>query len=491
MDAHELPSSSTQPVQIGDVVTLTVEQLGLNGDGLCRINNYVVFVPGALPAEEVEVEIVSAGRKNGRGILREVVTPSETRVDPGCRHFGECGGCQLQHLDYQEQLRFKTETVRKRLQHTLERDDVPVQACLGPSEPWGNRNRIALQVTEEFGQLVAGLFQRRSRRVIPIQECPVSDPAGLQVAIDAVDAARRVGFEAWDPRTEAGTLRTVLTRTTSRGETAATLVLCNKNRREIADLCDEEFGAIGLAINVNKGDQQRLLGRHTEFIKGEEFTLEEVNGIRFRLAPAGWFRNNHFTAEAVARTVREFVDPIAGATIVDLYSGMGFFALTLADGVDRVIAIEDNPRAIADARASIELNKAKNVQVREGKVEQLLPTVEGKVYAMVVDPPDEGCGRFVLNMITKDVRPERLVYVSQNPEVFAEEVAVFTQRGFNLRAVQPIDAGPHTSALEVVALFEARIVKGKRRSSIAQARRLLKRMRDQDVGDENPAQDKS
>jgi len=432
---------------------------------------------------------VSAGRKNGRGVLREVVTASETRVDPRCQHFGECGGCQLQHLDYPEQLRFKTEIVLKRLQHTLERDEVPVQTCLGPSEPWGQRNRIALQVTEEFGQLVAGLFRRRSRRVIPIQECPVSEPAGLQVAIDAVDAARRAGFDAWDPRTEAGTLRTVLTRTTSRGKTAATVVVSHKNRRELADLCADEFGAVGLAININKGDQQRLLGRHTEFIKGEEFSMEEVNGIQFRLAPAGWFRNSHFTAAAVAKTVREFVDPVPEATIVDLYAGMGFFALTLADGVKQVIAIEDNPRAIADARASIELNKISNVQVREGEVEQLLPTIEEKVYAMVVDPPSEGCGRDVLNMITKDVRPERLVYVSQNPEVFAEEVAVFTQRGFNLRAVQPIDAGPHTSALEVIALFEARIVKGKRRSSIAQARRLLKRMRDQDADDEDPTQD--
>lgn len=480
MDPHDQPPAFTQPVQIGDVVTLIVEQLGLNGDGLCRINNYVVFVPGALPGEEIEVEIVSAGRKNGRGELQSVLTPSEHRVDPRCQHFGECGGCQLQHLDYQEQLRFKTETVRKRLQHALDKEEIPVLDCLGPSEPWGHRNRVALQVTEEFGQLVAGLFQRRSRRVIPIQECPVSEPGGLQVAIDAVDAARRAGLDAWDPRTEAGTLRTVLTRTSSRGETSATIVLRNKDPREIDELCAEGFGAIGLSININRGDQQRLLGRHTEFLKGEEFTHELVRGVKFRLSPAGWFRNSHFAAQAAAKTVREFVEPIPGATVVDLYSGMGFFALTLADGVGQVIAIEENPRAIADARASIELNGIRNVQFREGAVEQVLPGVKDKIYAMIVDPPKEGCGRYTINMITKDARPERLIYVSQNPEVFAEEVAVFTQRGFNLRAVQPIDTGPHTSAMEVVALFEARIEQGKRRSSIAQARRLLKRMKDED-----------
>lgn len=490
MDPQERSSTFTQPVQIGDVVTLNVEQLGLNGDGLCRINNYVVFVPGTLPDEEVEVEIVSAGRKNGRGILKSVVTPSEHRVDPRCQHFGDCGGCQMQHLDYQQQLQFKTETILARLQHSLEQEDLPVETCLGPSDPWGHRNRIALQVTEEFGQLVAGLFQRRSRQVIPIQECPVSDPAGLQVAIDAVDAARRAGFDAWDPRTESGTLRTILTRTTSSGDTAATVVLRSRDQRDIEELCSEGFGAIGLAININSGDPQRLLGRHTEFIKGEEFTQEDVAGTKFRLAPAGWFRNSHFTAQAVAKTVREFVDPIPGATVVDLYAGMGFFALTLADAVGQVIAIEENPRAIADARASIELNGVRNVQLREGKVEQLLPEIKEKVYAMIVDPPSDGCGRFMLNMITKDIRPERLVYVSQNPEVFAEEVAIFTQRGFNLRTVRPIDAGPHTSAVEVVALFEARIVQGKRRSSIAQARRLLNRMRNQDAEGKNPEQDK-
>ena len=318
MNSHDHSGTSTQPVQIGDVVPLTVEQLGLNGDGLCRINNYVIFVPGALPDEDVEVEIVSAGRKHGRGVLTSVETPAESRVDPRCQHFGECGGCQLQHLDYQAQLRFKTEAILSRLQHTLEREDVPVATCLGPSDPWGQRNRIALQVTEEFGQLVAGLFQRRSRQIIPIKECPVSEPGGLQVAVDGVDAARRAGIDAWDPRTEAGTLRTILTRTTSGGETAATVVVRHKDQREISELCAEGFGAISLAINVNQGDQQRLLGRHTEFLKGEEFTQEEILGTRFRLAPAGWFRNCHFTAatrEIYRKTSRENANSVKSMVV--------------------------------------------------------------------------------------------------------------------------------------------------------------------------------
>ena len=170
--------------------------------------------------------------------------------------------------------------------------------------------------------------------------------------------------------------------------------------------------------------------------------------------------------------------PIPGAIVADLYSGGGALSLAVADDVAKVFAIEEQPRAVEDAIASVRANGIENVFVREGKVEQHLPDLKKhSLYAAILDPPPDGCGRYVINALAKVVRPERLIYVSQNPQSFAEEAVVFEDRGYRLTSVRPIDSAPHTSAIELVALFESSMQGGKRRSTISQARRLLDRVR--------------
>lgn len=481
MDSPPDSFESTQPVRPGDVIPLVVERLGDNGDGMCRVQNYVVWVSGVLPGEHVDVEIVAAGRKNGRGIVREIKQTSAARVEPRCAHYGECGGCQLQHLDYQAQLAFKTETVASHLRHALGREEVPVRACIGPDDPWGHRNRIALQVTERHGQLAGGLYRRRSRELIEITECPVSHPDGLGVALHAVEAARGIGVEAWDPRTDAGTLRTALVRTNSQHRSELTLVVRHKDDAEIAGILAADIAAHSIHLNLNNASRERMLGRYGEHLAGEEFFTEVVAGRTLRLSAAAWLRTSTFGLERTAALVRELLEPIPGARVLDLYSGVGVFALAIADLAAEVIGIEEHPRAILDAIASAKASGIENVQFRKGKVEPHLRDMKGeKVFATIMDPPPEGCGRFVINILAKEVRPERLIYVSQSPTSFAEDTAVFEDRGFRLTAVHPIDSAPHTASVELVALFESSVQSGKRRSSISQARRLLKRVRDEE-----------
>ena len=384
----------------------------------------------------------------------------------------------MQHLEYAEQLAFKTKKVEGQLKHALDCDEVPVAPCVGPEVPWGVRSRIALQITDRHGQLQAGLFRRRSRELIEINECPASDPAGLAVAQNAVEAARAAGVEAWDHRTDGGTLRTALVRTNSTGQSELTLITRRRDARELRELQRAEFGAESVFLNMNEGDRERLLGWQTSHFAGNRKFHTEVAGKKLILSSAAWLRTSTFAVDKIAELVRELVAPIPGAIVADLYSGSGALALAVADDVAKVFAIEEQPRAVEDAIASLEANGIENVFFREGKVEQHLPELRShKLYAAILDPPAEGVGRYVINVLAKVTRPERLIYVSQNPHTFAEEAVVLEDRGYRLTTVRPIDPAPHTGAIELVALFESSMQGGKRRSSISQARRLLDRVR--------------
>ncbi|MCB9869854.1 MAG: 23S rRNA (uracil(1939)-C(5))-methyltransferase RlmD [Planctomycetes bacterium] len=476
------PFEAAVPVRPGDTVELLGERWNAAGECVATLDGYEIRVEDLLPGERADVQVLAAAREHGRGVVRTLIEAVAERADPSCAHFGGCSGCTMQHVEHSAQLRMKTETVRQRFQRALEREDVPVADCLGPHEPFGDRHRLALQIHELHGQLAGGLPRLRSGAPFELTECPATDPAALRVARAAVDAAHRLGIEAWNPRNDAGTLRAVITRSNGAGDVVVTLVVRDARRGEhralVDALCAEPIGARGVSVNVNPGGRDRLLGPRTEHAAGDAGIEESIGDTRFVLAHNGFFRSSRFTAAAVVETVQRLVEPNRDALVLDLYSGMGLLALTLAPHTGRVVAIEEHPRAIHDAERSARANGLDNVEFRQTKVEGVLREFVGAgVHAVVLDPPPDGCGRFVLNALTKEVRPERIVYTSSSLDAIAEDTAVLVQRGYNLQAVQPIDAGPHTPAVECVVLCGRRLDKGKRVTSVAQARRLLRRLR--------------
>lgn len=484
MDEFRSSYQSTQPVQVGDRISLTCESLAEAGDGICRVQNYIVFVPGVLAGETAKVEITSAGRKHARGEVLEIEEASSERVEPRCAHFGDCGGCQWQHMSYAAQLEAKTETVRNELAYVLDRDpeDLPVQPALGVTDPWGQRNRIALQVQEQYGMLQGGLYRRRSREVVHVQDCPVSHPESLRVAQLGLELAREEGLEAWNPRNDAGTLRTLVCRANSRSETQLSLVVRQRSRREIQAFCDgaARLPITGLILNHNTGPQDKLFGRQTEILQGSEYQTEQVAGVTLRLSPGAWFRTANAAVENIAATVCAMVGTPKGR-VYDLYSGCGLLALALARaGCADVVGIEDFPRALADAQAGARLSELGAVRFEKDRVEDFVRDFRGDApKAVVLDPPAQGCGPFVLQNLARRVQPGRIVYVASTLSTLAIETRTLTKLGYTLSQVQPIDVAPHTTQVEAVALFEPKLggMYGKRQSSVAQARRLLDRIR--------------
>jgi 23S rRNA (uracil1939-C5)-methyltransferase len=258
------------------------------------------------------------------------------------------------------------------------------------------------------------------------------------------------------------------------------MVLRHFDKQELEGLRQASIATDSLCVNLNQEERSRLLGFRTECLRGEEVFNEVVAGNTLRLSPAAWLRTSAFGLETIATLVRRLMDPTPQALVLDLFAGVGTLGMTVARDVKEVFGIEEQSRAVADAVASAKANQLDNVTFRRGRVETILAGLPGrKIHGAILDPPPEGCGRFVLNLLTKEHRPERLIYLSQTPLVFAEEAALLESRGYRLTTVHPVDPAPHTSGVELVALFESSLQGGKRRASIAQARRLLDRVRSQ------------
>ncbi len=449
-----MSAASRVPVAIGDELELVVESVGDGPDALARVEGYILFVAGALPGERIRARVTSAGRKHGRADLLAVLAPSADRVEPRCRHFAVCGGCDWQHVAYPTQLAWKTERLRKTLRWALQREDVPVRDMVGPSDPWGQRTKLALHPRPGASPRTAGFFMRRSRDVVTIEECPVHEPAGLRVTLAARDAATKLGFRGWDPVRGHGELRALVTRSSERGDVQTTVVLHDEPGPTVDALAHEllRAGATTVAVNRNQEPFERLLGRRTRVLEGPPRLEERIGDVRYLASPGAFFQTSAFGAAFLVDAVRRLVDPPREAVILDLYCGGGLLGLALADRVARVIGVEENGAAVDDARASAKANRFRNCTFEAGPAERLAQAfVRQRLapFAVLLDPPRAGCDPRVLEAIVQ-LAPRCVFYVSCDPAAFGRDLALLTQRGFRLDVVEPLDMFPHTHHIEAV-----------------------------------------
>jgi len=444
---------------------VAIEGIGADADGIGKLSGYVIFVPFALPGERVRVRIVNANRKFGRGELIEVLRRSEERVEPRCEHFGVCGGCHLQHLTYAGQLKHKTAQVTNALEHAFGLVSPKVEPMRGPDDPWGQRTKIALHLRRMAGRLEAGLYSRRTRELVPIRECPATDPKGLRAGLAAVDLLDRSDLPAWVPWTDEGVLRSIVVRQ-SPGIGAQTTLVLRKDVEGREKIVSELLagGAMSVALSLNDGPTEMLLGRRTEVVGGEERLPIDVCGVRYLCSPGAFFQTSAWGAKFLVEAVRRLVAPPADARIVDLYCGGGLLGLALADRVREVLGLEENGRAIADATASAAANRFANTRFLRGPVEQTLRQIERdpRPFAVLLDPPREGCDPRVVGAVA-DLAPRRVLYVSCALEALARDLLEFRRLGYGATRIEPFDMFPHTAHVEAVALLERTELEAKRR----------------------------
>jgi 23S rRNA (uracil1939-C5)-methyltransferase len=421
------------------VVELTVEKGIYRGLGFGRVEGRALFVARGLPGDRVRARIKGVEAGFARATIEELLEPSQERRPAPCPHAAACGGCAYQELDYPAQLRLKEAILRESLARAGAPWDGPVAVTASPREAW--RTRASFHVSTSPAGVRVGLREEGSHRVVALDRClQVSDPMNHALAELRRGLARRPALAA-----RVGDIRLV------EPGAPGNVVACFEGDLAAADaplLLSLGEGAALAGLGYLVGAPQRR--RHV-CLSGASFVSSEVLGLRFRVHVQSFFQGNRFLVEALARTVRERTPP--GGSVLDLYSGVGLFALTLASQADRVLGVEGSQLAVEDAKANAEAAGLAMVRFRRADVVATLASLPAEPGERVIlDPPRSGAGVAAVRAVAAR-EPEAIVYISCDPPTLGRDLKALRDVGYRLASLDLFDLFPDSFHLESVALI--------------------------------------
>lgn len=448
------------------IYTGTVEGYSSEGLGIVRLDGAVVFVPGAVRGETVDLKITKVMKTAAAGKIVKIHAPSPERAEPECPYYGRCGGCDFQHLTYPEELRAK----RQRVQDAITRlggSAVEVEEILGAKDPTHYRNKSQYPVGADGA---IGFFRERSHQVVAVERCLIQRPEADRTA-EAVRAwMRRYKISAYDETTGKGLVRHVYVRVNRAGESLCCLVVNGRGvprEPELAALVRVAApGTVGVLINSNTRKGNVVLGDRYRTVWGQDYLMDTLRGLTFKLSVPSFYQVNPAQTEVLYGKALEFAALTGTETVLDLYCGIGTITLCMAGAAKRVIGAEIVPEAIRDAEENAARNGIENADFFCGDAADVAARLEGEGLrpdVVTVDPPRKGLAPQVIASIAA-MGPERVVYVSCDPATLGRDVKLFAQTGYALTRACAVDMFPGTRHVETVALLARQAAAGAARS---------------------------
>ena len=446
-----------------DLLTVTIEDMGHDGEGIGKYEGYTVFVKDAVIGDTVRVKLMKTRKNYGYGRLMEVLTPSPDRVEPPCAFARPCGGCQLQALSYEKQLEYKARKIRNNLKRIggFSDAEIPMEPVIGMKHPLGYRNKAQFPVgTDREGRLVTGFYAGRTHSIISNRKCLLGVPVNETILDTVLDFMEEYGVTAYQEDTGRGLVRHVLIRYGFRtGEVMVCLVVNGTKiprQEELVRRLAQIEGMTSITLNVNRERTNVILGKEIRVLWGRGYITDFIGEIRYQISPLSFFQVNPVQTEKLYGKALEFAGLIGNETVWDLYCGIGTISLFLAQKAGKVYGVEIVPDAIADARKNAEINGIGNAEFFVGRAEDVLPEKYARegIHAdvIVVDPPRKGCEESVLDTMVK-MGPERIVYVSCDSATLARDLKYLRERGYEVKKVQGVDMFPETVHVETVVLL--------------------------------------
>ena len=440
----------------GDSLVLAVDDLAFGGEGVGRVDGYVVFVRGGVPGDRVRVKLVEARSRFGRAVIESVETPSPDRVEAPCAYFGRCGGCRLQHLSYPAQLAFKAKQVRDCLERIGGLGEFAMRPILAAPDQYGYRNKM--EFTVALGPVI-GLHQAdRYDVVLDIERCWLQSDTMNRLLDELRREARARALSVYDQASGEGLLRFVSLREGRRtGEAMVNIVATTPDIEPLGALAERLAARVpataSVVLNVNAKKASVAVGTEEHLLLGRDHIRESLGGLAFQVSANSFFQTNTAQAERLFAVVEEACALEGGETVLDLYSGTGAISLLLARRCRRVYGVEVAEAAVADAVRNARENGIENCTFLSGEVRHVLPTLmrDGvSAEVVVADPPRAGFHPKALLALAA-LAPARLVYVSCNPATLARDLGDLVRQGYRLEWVQPVDMFPQTPHIEAVA----------------------------------------
>lgn len=439
---------------------LEIDNLGMNGEGIGRIEGFTMFIPGALPGERVRIKAVKVGKSYGYGKLLEIMKPSNERIKPKCPYFGRCGGCQLQHMSYPLQLKFKKQLVKDAIERIGGLDSILIHDTIGMKNPWRYRNKMQFPVGSIKGKLAIGFYAPRSHNIIDMDMCQIQHSINDEIVKVVRQYIKDFNIRPYDEIAHKGIVRHIVSKVGfESGEVMAIIVtnghtLPHKDKL-IKRLRENIPGIVSIIQNINPDKTNVVLGKDNLILWGKDHIVDYIGDLKFKISPLSFFQVNPIMTVELYNKAVEYANLTGKEEVVDAYCGIGTISLFLARKAKKVYGIEVVPQAIEDAKINALQNNINNAEFMEGQAEEILPTMVDKGLKMdvaVVDPPRKGCDPKLLDALIY-AQPDRIVYVSCNPATLARDLRYISDRGYKVQEVQPVDMFPQTAHVECVVLM--------------------------------------
>ena len=462
-----------------DIVQIQIEDMSDTGEGIGKTDGFTWFVKDAVIGDVVEAKVMKTKKTYGFARLIQIIKPSDCRVIPRCPSARRCGGCQLQAMSYEEQLRFKENKVRNNLSRIGGLTEIPMEPIIGMEEPWRYRNKAQFPFgKDKDGRIITGFYAGRTHAIIEQEDCLL----GVEENQLILDCIRKFMEEyhiaPYEEDAHKGLVRHVLIR---KGFTTGELMVClvlngDVKKLKAPDVLAERLiklfdnapeqknsvpasHMVSISCSINREKTNVIMGKEIVNLYGPGYITDYIGNVCYRISPLSFYQVNPVQTQKLYGTALEYAGLTGEETVWDLYCGIGTISLFLAQKAKKVYGVEIVPQAIEDARANAKLNHMENVEFFVGKAEEVLPEQyeKNRVYAdtIVVDPPRKGCDSVCLETIVR-MAPKKVVYVSCDSATLARDVKYLGECGYRVERVRTVDMFPWSGHVETVCLLVRR-----------------------------------
>ena len=449
------------PIKKNEEYIVDILDNGFEGEGITKIDNFTIFVPGAIKGEKAKILIVKVLSSYGYGKLLEVIKSSENRQETDCKTYKRCGGCNLRHIKYEYTLKMKQNAVQSLVNKTL-KNKVNVMQTIGMENPYNYRNKAQYPFgIDKNGKPIVGIFANRSHEIIQMENCLIQKNVSEEISKTVLEFIKNNKISVYNETTRKGLFRHITIKIGVKTDEIMCIFVINgkqiPHEDELVQILIQKYPNIKTIVkNVNTKNTNVILGTENIVIYGDGFITDILGDYKFKISPLSFYQVNPLQAEKLYNIGVESAEINKNDIVFDLYCGIGTISLFMSKYAKKVYGIEIVEQAIEDAKQNAKLNNVKNTEFIAGDVEFVLDDLinNKKIIpnVVMVDPPRRGLDNKSIENILK-IHPDRFVYISCNPATLVRDLSKF-EGVYNIQKIQPVDMFPYTSHIECVAVMK-------------------------------------
>ena len=449
------------PVEKNKEYEVEIIDNGYEGEGIAKIDDFTIFINGAIKGEICKILIVKINKSFAFGKLIEVLKPSENRTIPDCSTYKRCGGCNLRHIKYEETLKIKKEMIQNLVNKSLNKK-IDVNNVIGMENPYYYRNKLQYPVGKnKDGIPVMGVFASRTHEIIPVENCLIQNKKAQEVANAIFKFIKENNISIYDEKTMNGEIRHIVVKIGVKTNEIMCILVSNTNsfdmEKELVEDITSNFPNVKTIIkNINNKNTNVILGDKNVVLYGDGFIHDKLGDFTFKISAKSFYQTNPTQTEVLYNKAIQFAKLDKDDILCDLYCGIGTIGIFASGKVKKVYGIEIVGEAVEAAKENAKLNGVKNIEFIAGDVErafkELIEKHNVQPTAIIVDPPRRGLDATTINKML-ELEVKKLVYVSCNPATMVRDIKILEEK-YKVKEIQPVDMFPYTSHVESVAVLE-------------------------------------